>query len=225
MENINNFIQIIPKDSLGKVIEFPHNFIYNKSEYEIILQDKHNPSNIQKIFFRMNIKRVNYIALPFQDTFMNVEVPIYIHQDKLIEHIIQYICYLYDIPISYSINHKRIIFGDTMGMNIENHIMLPNLTMFNYSQYDNIPMLPIFKMDNLLEAIGKPNFSPCIFLNEKTNITIITHKSSKQMSDIIKLQVYDRLIKDNPNIIIPYDNEYFRNKNRYSLIAIEYKQR
>lgn len=225
METTNNFIQIIPKDSLGKVIEFPHNFIYNKSEYEIILQDKHNPSNIQKIFFRMNIKGVNYIALPFQDTFMNVEVPIYVHQDKLIEHIIQYICYLYDIPLSYSINRQRIIFGDTMGMNIENHIMLPNLTMFSYSQYDNNTILPIFKMSNLLKAIDIPNFSPCIFLNERTNITITTHKSSKQMSNIIKLQVYDRLIKDNPNIIIPYNNEYFDNKNRYSVIAIEYKQR
>lgn len=55
METTNNFIQIIPKDSLGKVIEFPHNFIYNKSKYEIILRDGHNPTNIQKIFFRMNI--------------------------------------------------------------------------------------------------------------------------------------------------------------------------
>lgn len=225
METTNNFIQIIPKDSLGKVIEFPHNFIYNKSEYEIILQYKHNPSDIQKIFFKMNIQGVNYIALPFQDTFMNVEVPIYIHQDKLIEYIVQYICYLYDIPLSYSINHRRILFGDTMGMNIENNIMLPNLATFNYSQYDNNTILPIFKMDNLLKVIDKPNFSPCIFLNEKTDITITTNKSSKQMSNIIKLQVYDRLIRDNPNTIIPHDNFYYRNyrnKDIYSKIALKY---
>ena len=219
METTNNFINIYPKDPLGRVIDFPYNFIHDKSEYKITIQDSYGsePNNVQKLYIKMNILGDNYISIPYGDHFKNVGVPLFLHQDAFIENLVRYICYLYNVPLRYHISHQFIIFGDTPEMNIPDNILLPNLMEYTKEQFNTTVVMPFFKMNSLLKAIGKPDFSPCIFLNEQTSITIhVPHLYSSICSSL-----YDELLQNNPDVLTPKNMDYFRNKNRYSLIALE----